>query len=149
MIIRDFKQTDFHAVLAMVTTFYTSPGVLHEIPTENFANAYNEMCNGGSGRLRGLLIEQDGIAAGYCQLSFSYSTEANGLVVLIEELFILPEFRGYGLGTAMFAYIKNEYKGKAARLRLEVAPENKRAQKLYESLGFEAFPYMQMIQENF
>lgn len=149
MTIRDFKNTDRQSVLSMVETFYTSPGVLHPIPTRHFADAFDEMCSGGSARLRGLLIEFDGNPAGFCSLSFSYSTEAGGLVVLIEEVYIKPEFQCHGLGSSVFDFIKQQYHGKAARLRLEVAPENKRAAELYERLGFHTLPYTQMILEDF
>ena len=145
--IRNFEERDREAVLAMVETFYHSPGVLHPIPTENFARAFAEMCGGGSGRLRGLLVEHEGRPAGFCSLSFSYSTEAGGPVVLIEEVYIDPAFRGQGLGAQVFAFIKAEYAGKAARLRLEVAPENNRAIALYQRLSFEKLPYVQMILE--
>lgn len=147
--IRNFEPEDKGAVLAMVDTFYNSPGVLHPIPVQNFANAYGEMCGGGSGRLRGLLIESDNHLAGFCSLSFSYSTEAGGPVVLIEEVFIHPDYRGHGIGAKVFAFIENEYKGNAARLRLEVAPDNQRAIALYARLGFTKLPYVQMTMEDF
>lgn len=155
MIIRDFTQADKTDVLEMVEVFYHSPGVLHHIPTQNFANAYDEMCDGGSQRLRGLLIEESPepgaapITSGFCSLSFSYSTEAGGPVVLIEEVYIKPEFRGFGLGQAVFAYLKESYRSKAARLRLEVAQDNTRAIALYQRLGFTELPYMQMTMEDF
>lgn len=149
MIIRDFQEKDLSAVLEMVKPFYTSPGVLHPIPVENFADVFEEMCNGGSFRLRGLLLEEDGIPAGYCLLAFSYSPEPGGKVVIIEELYISPEFRGQGFGHQVFDFLKKEYHGKSARLRLEVAPENTRAKALYEEMGFETLDYIQMINEDF
>lgn len=149
MTIRNLEPMDKNAVLAMVEDFYHSPGVLNPIPTSNFANAYDEMCCGGSERLRGLVMEVEGKTAGFCSLSFSYSTEAGGPVVLIEELYIAPEFQGNGIGTAVFNLLKEEYKGKAARLRLEVAPENARALALYERIGFTRLPYIQMTMEDF
>lgn len=147
--IRDLKLEDRQEVLAMVELFYNSPGVLHKIPVEYFDNAYNEMCSGGSGRLRGLMLEADGKPAGFSSLSFSYSTEAGGAVVLMEEIYIKPEYRGNGIGSTVIEYVKNEYRGKAARLRLEVNPENTRAIDLYERSGFQKLPYVQMTLEDF
>ncbi len=147
--VRDFTQQDRSSVLAMVDMFYNSPGVLHPIPVAHFEQIYNEMCGGGSARVRGLIIEQNGEPAGFCSLSFSYSTEAGGDVVLIEELFMLPQYRGGGLGSEVFSFIHSEYSGKAARLRLEVSPSNEQAIKLYERLGFSHLPYVQMTLESF
>lgn len=149
MTIRNFEETDRAAVLKMVEAFYHSPGVLHQIPVSNFADVYTEMCCGGSQRLRGLLLEEEGQPAGFCCLSFSYSTEAGGPVVLIEELYVEHEYRGLGIGSAVLTFIRDEYKDKAARLRLEVAPDNTRATELYARLGFEPLTYVQMIQEDF
>lgn len=144
-VIRDFTPQDRTGILNMVNTFYNSPGVLHKIPTRQFADVYDEMCNGGSGRLRGLAIEHEGELAGYCSLSFSYSTEAGGLVVLIEEVYISSGYRGRGLGGKVFAFLRQEYQNKAARLRLEVVEDNEGAINLYQRLGFQPLPYKQMI----
>ena len=149
MSIRNFKQSDRETVLAMVDSFYHSPAVHHPIPVENFGNAFSEMCDGGSERIRGLVVEHEGKIAGFCSLSFSYSTEAGGPAVLLEEIFIAPAFRGQGLGESLFNFVKNDYRGKAARLRLEVAKENLRAIALYKHLGFMVLPYTQMINEDF
>lgn len=149
MSVRDFKQSDRGAVLEMVDVFYHSPAVDHPVPVKNFANAFDDMCDGGTPYLRGLLVEHEGKTAGFCSLAFTYSTEAGGHVVLIEEVFILPDFRGHGLGEEVFTFIKNTYRGKAKRLRLEVAVDNVRAIALYQRLGFDVLPYSQMINEDF
>lgn len=149
MLIRNFETNDRQTILEMVDLFYNSPGVLHSIPVQNFADVFEEMCNGGSQRIRGLVVEIKGQIAGYSQLSFSYSTEAGGPVVLIEEVYIKPDFQGKGIGSALFQFIEREYHNKAARLRLEVAPDNKRASALYERLGFSVLPYHQMTTEDF
>ncbi len=149
MKIRNFEVSDREAVLGMVDAFYNSPGVLQPIPVKNFTDAFDEMCSGGSHRLRGMLIEVDGENAGFCTLTFSYSTEAGGSVVHLEEVYICPEYREQGLGSGVLDYIKEEYEGKAARIRLEVSPQNPRAIALYERFGFEKLPYVQMILERF
>lgn len=149
MSIRNFTQDDRDAVMAMVDTFYHSPAVDHEIPASHTADVFDEMCDGGSDRIRGLIIEHQGKMAGYCSLSFGYSTEAGGTVVILEEGYVLPAYRSLGLGGELLNFIKNDYRGKAARLRLEVAPTNTRAIALYERMGFKVLPYVQMIAENF
>lgn len=149
MIIRDFTENDREAVLNMIEKFYNSPAVAAPVPVENFSNIYEEMCNGGSNRVRGILAEIDHTPAGFASLSFGYSTEAGGPVVIIEEIYIDPAFRGKGIGSEIFQFIRNEYRNKAARLRLEVAKDNTRASELYNRIGFEELPYIQMIQEDF
>lgn len=146
--IRSFQNEDKQEVLSMVKDFYSGPGVIHKIPVENFEKAYDGMVN-KTPYLRGYCIIKDGKIAGYIHLSFSYSCEAGGIVVWIEELYIKPEYRGCGLGSEALEFVKNKYSGKAARIRLEVSPENGGAKKLYKKHGFSPLDYHQMINENF
>lgn len=149
MLIRTFLPEDRAAVLQLVHDFYTSPGVLHQIPVDYFARAFDEMC-ADRGVLRGLAVLDDaGVLCGYCQLTFSYSTEAGGRVVHLEELYFDPSCRGKGYGSAVLEFLKREYAQTAARIRLEVVPENTGAARLYERHGFEVLPYQQMIIEQF
>ena len=85
MPIRNFKSTDRDVLAGMVDSFYHSPAVGHPIPVENFMNAFEDMCDGGSPYLRGLMVEHNGKSVGFCSLSFSYSTEAGGRVEKIES----------------------------------------------------------------
>ena len=94
-----------------------------------------------------IILEFDDNVAGFAHLSFTWSTEAGGMVVLIEDLYIKPAFRGKGLGSFFFNAIFDEYEPLACRYRLEVSESNKRAKKLYESLGFEDLNYGQMVRE--
>ena len=71
--------------------------------------------------------------------------EVGGMVVWIEELYILPGHQGKGLGSAFFAWLEKNVP--AVRYRLEAEPENVRAMSLYKRLGYEVLPYVQMIKE--
>lgn len=148
MQIRTFLPSDREAVLALVADFYNSPACLHRIPVQNFADAFDEMA-ADRGLMRGLALVEAGRICCYCQLAFTYSTEAGGPVVLLEELYLAPDCRGRGWGSEVLEFLKREYAGRAARIRLEVAPENPRARQLYEREGFAVLGYTQMILENF
>ena len=66
-------------------------------------------------------------------------------MIWLEEVYIRQEFRRSGLGSRFFRFIEEMYEGTAARLRLEVEPDNEAAIRLYTRLGYEALPYRQMI----
>jgi ribosomal protein S18 acetylase RimI-like enzyme len=85
--------------------------------------------------------------AGYALISLTWSNEAGGISVLLEEAFIAPEYQGQGLGTAFLDFIEREYKDSAKRLRLEVTHSNIRAIRLYEKKGYERFDYLQMVKD--
>lgn len=146
IVIRDFQKEDKQELLKLVADFYNSPAVVHPIPVDNFGRCFDEIINGNP-FVRGLTVLHAGEILGYCQLSFTYSSEADGLVVLIEEIYIKPDFQGKGVAKQIFAFIENEYSGKAKRYRLECCRSNVRALKLYEKMGFEVLDYIQMIKE--
>ena len=83
--------------------------------------------------------------AGYAVCCMSASQEACGRVLWLDELYIKPEFRGNGLGKAFFEFIENsdEY----GYVRLEVEHDNKRALKLYQSLGYADANYLSLYKK--
>lgn len=140
--IRLFTPADRALFLAMSEEFYTSPAVSHDIPRSYHAPAFDEALKGEL--LIGIMLESEGVPAGYALLQRTYSREAGGICLWIDEVYLRPAFRGKGLGHELFAYA--ETLG-ASRLRLEVEPANVRAKKLYEALGFTPMPYLPMIKE--
>ena len=87
----------------------------------------------------------DGEVAGYSLLAKTYSQEAGGKVLWIEEIYVLPSFRGRGIGNAFFDFLIKNRPTDVKRLRLEVEREHERAVKLYKSFGFDFLDYDQMI----
>lgn len=144
--IRDFAASDRGVFLEMAEKFYSSDAVIHSVPTEFFETTFTR-CIKGDPFVRGLIL-QDGVnTAGYALLSFTYSNEVGGLVVLLEEAYVLPQYQGKGLGKEFFAFVEAEYAGKARRFRLEVTHCNKRAISLYRKLGYRELNYLQMIKD--
>ena len=47
----------------------------------------------------------------------------------------------------LLAQARERFAGEVCRFRLEVEPSNRRAQALYERLGFEVLPYTQMVRD--
>ena len=96
----------------------------------------------------GFMVEKDGKTVGYALISKTYSREAGGKVLWLEELFVLENYRCCGLGREYFDFIEEYAKeNHFARIRLEVEKENIRARKLYEKLGYIPLEYSQMVKE--
>jgi GNAT superfamily N-acetyltransferase len=53
-------------------------------------------------RFHTLLAEIDGVAVGYAIYFFTYSTFQARPMLYLEDIFVLPERRGYGAGLALF-----------------------------------------------
>ncbi|MGF7003834.1 GNAT superfamily N-acetyltransferase [Lachnospiraceae bacterium PF1-21] len=144
--IRSVELKDKDVYLDLVRAFYQSEAVLHSIPDEYIENTWNELMS-SSDYVKAYILESDNQVAGYALLSFTFSQEVGGKVAWLEELFMLPEFRGQGLGKEFFAFMEANVESKVSRIRLEVEPDNNRAKRLYESLGYEDLPYVQMVKE--
>ena len=95
-------------------------------------------------RLGGTLIFEEGRLAGYLYVTLCYSAEVGGTCVFIEEVYLLPEFRGRGLGRQVLEWIFTQYPD-SRRFRLEVTQMNQGAAHLYEKCGFQYLRYDQMV----
>ena len=142
--IRPITPADREIYLRMAHAFYHSEAVLHPVPDEYFARAFDEMmCS--DAYLAGLIFEIDGKTAGYALLAKTYSQEAGGPAVWIDELYVEPAFRNQGAGKAFFAELQKL--APAARYRLEIEPDNLRAERLYKSMGFDVLGYKQLVMD--
>ena len=85
------------------------------------------------------LVYSHDIPVGYIALCFGYSLEFSGREATVDEFYIMPEYRGKGLGTQVLEFIKAEAEKYDVKvLHLEVARSNKKARKLYAQAGFTA-----------
>ena len=92
------------------------------------------------------MFEQGSALAGYAMISKGYTTEYGGLWIWLEDLYIKPEYRRQGLGSALFGYLEERYP-EAVRFKLEVERENEGAIKTYERSGYGISPYFEMTKE--
>ncbi len=146
MLIRDFNATDYETYRNMAQELFNGAAAVHALPETNFQNTFEQIMAKGP-YLRGLIIEHEQEIAGYCQLAFIYNNEIDGMYVWMDELFIKPAFRSLGLGTKVFQWVNEEYRGKAKKIRFEVSPDNVDALRLYRRLGFQEWPYIQFTKD--
>ncbi len=142
--IRFIKAHDSDECIAMLEEFYRTDAVSHTIPNDYIKNTINAALN-NSPYVKIIICEVDGDYAGFCTLSLSFSTEAGGIVVFIEELYVRDNFKGQGHGSDILDFIRQEFDSKVKRYRLEVTPQNEGAIRLYQKLGFEELSYKQMV----
>lgn len=145
MRIRSVAPQDCEEFLSMCADFYAGDAVIHPIGRERMIHTFEEALSGNP-LLRIVVFEDETTLLGYGQLSFTYSSEAGGFTVLVEEVYVKPEYQGKGIGSRFFAWLFQEYP-QAKRFRLEVCEKNPAAARLYERLGFHTLNYRQMILE--
>lgn len=144
MRIRPIEVADRDFFIDRCHAFYKTPACNHDIPPQNAERTF-ELLMHGTPYADCLIAEDDnGTPCGYCLLALTWSNEAGGLCVWLEEIMVDGEKRGKGVGSRMIAAVHEKYNA-AARYRLEVTDDNPRAAALYRLLGFEELPYRQMI----
>lgn len=139
--IRIMTAEDKTAVMEMMRVFYASPAVLSNGSEEIFENDI-ENCVNDSPYLEGYIFEAGEEIQGYGMVAKSFSTEFGKPCIWIEDLYMKDAYRGLGIGSMFFDYLKEKYTD--CILRLEVEEENERAVHVYEKNGFVELPYMEM-----
>lgn len=141
-----FAEKDLDAFLAMCRDMYNSPAVAHSVGPEVFTATF-QACLAGNRNVEGRMIVEDGCTLGYLLLAHSFSGEIGAPIVMIDELYLIPEARGRHIGRAILEALSAYYRNKAGALKLECTPENQVAMRLYQSLGFRPLPYTAMVWE--
>jgi ribosomal protein S18 acetylase RimI-like enzyme len=76
---------------------------------------------------------------GYVILTFGYDLEFGGRQATVTDLYIVPEYRGYGFGFKTLQFIEESCRTLGIRaFELQVKRENLAAQRLYERFGMMA-----------
>jgi ribosomal protein S18 acetylase RimI-like enzyme len=94
---------------------------------------------------RAYLIEEGGTVLGYLVVCFGFSLEFHGKDAFVDELYVLPEARGRGLGTEALRVAEACCREAGVQaLHLEVGHGNDTARRLYRSWGFGDRPHALM-----
>ena len=139
---RPLTPDDRELYMTYVDAFYHSDAVESPVPEKNYEATFAELMRSDD-YLKCYIFEADGKPCGFSLLSKTFSQEAGGVSVTIEEIYIEEPYRGRGLATAFFEWLKS--RSGIARLRIEVEDDNDGAKRLYQRMGFAVLPYIQMV----
>ena len=95
--IRKIEKDDKELFLRLTRAFYASPAVLHSVPDSYHTAVFEEMMRSDVYAEGYFLLADDGTVSGYALLAKTYSHEAGGLVVWIEEIYTAPKRAEKGL----------------------------------------------------
>lgn len=144
--IRKFVESDRDDYIRMADEFYHTQAVAKSVEKIHFENAFDEIMKSDI-YAQGYMLLCDNKIAGFCVTAKTYSVEAGGIVIWIEDFYVDNSFRSKGLGTEFLKFIEENGDEKLRRLRLEIEDENTRAIALYEKMGFVKAPYGEMWKE--
>ena len=87
-------------------------------------------------RFHVVLAEWNGAAVGFAFFFFNYSTWQGRPGLYLEDLFVVPEYRGWGIGKALLVHLARIAVEKGcARYQWQVPDWNEPAIRFYESVG--------------
>lgn len=103
---------------------------------ENYKMAFENIAKDPNQEL--IIVELDGKKVGTFQLTFiQYLTHKGGLRAQVEAVRIHSDYRGQGIGSKMFEYIKEQAKQKGCNMiQLTTDKQRPEALRFYESLGY-------------
>jgi ribosomal protein S18 acetylase RimI-like enzyme len=90
-------------------------------------------------RGRAVVLDMNGVIAGYALLASFWSNELFGEICFIDELYVKPNHRGNGFSQMLISELPNErelWPVRPVAIDLEVTPQNEKARALYAKLGF-------------
>jgi ribosomal protein S18 acetylase RimI-like enzyme len=133
--IRPVTAADHPDVLRMVRALYVEDPSPRTPSDEDVRRTLAVLADAARGAA--LVVDDAGPPFGYVFLTKLWSNELGGEIVFIDELWITPERRGRGVGTALIAHAMRAMRESGAvAFELEVTHDNARARALYERLGF-------------
>jgi GNAT superfamily N-acetyltransferase len=88
--------------------------------------------------------DESGLILGYACLYWHFSSLAAVETVLMNDLFVVPEARGRGVGRALIEASRNVARARGAGwLEWATAPDNHTAQRLYDSMTSEKSSWLE------
>lgn len=132
---RPFTVNDTQAVTAMIESLYAEDPSGKPISAAKIALTLTTLlAHPDKGEIMVLAVGEQII--GYAILINAWSNEFGGNVLVVDELYVQPAYRGRGIATDFISHLKQTRYNQAVAVELEVTPENTAARRLYERLGF-------------
>lgn len=108
------------------------------ISDEQFGIVFEEALNSPE-LITMMMIEEEKEAIGFANLMIIFSVWAHGKALILDDLFVLEEYRGKGLGRKVLEFIEDHAKeNKYKRLQFQSELSNPNAYKFYISLGYKS-----------
>ncbi len=132
---RPFTVNDTQTVTAMIESLYAEDPSGKPISAAKITRTLTTLpAHPNKGEIMVLVVGEETV--GYAILINAWSNEFGGNVLVIDELYVQPNFRSQGIATDFILDLQRVRYNQAVAIELEVTPENSAARRLYERLGF-------------
>jgi len=132
--IRKAKKEDASLLLSFIRELAEYEKAEHEVVAT--VDAIKHSLFGRESTTDALICSIDAVAVGYAVYFFNYSTWLGKTGLFLEDLYVSPQSRGMGAGTALLKYLaKLAIKNNCGRFEWNVLDWNKPAIDFYHSIG--------------
>jgi ribosomal protein S18 acetylase RimI-like enzyme len=100
--VRDVTPADVEPVVALIHRFTAEDG---NPPGRLTVEDFHELCFGAEVRFRTKVADGDGALLGYALFYPSYDTDHGVKGAYLQDLYVLPEMRGQGIGRALISAV--------------------------------------------
>jgi GNAT superfamily N-acetyltransferase len=127
---------DVPAYVGMVQAFYRESVPGGSLPVERIAATVREL---ERNRDRGtvFVFDREESLVGYCILINHWSNEYGGVILCVDELYVVPGQRRQGIATDFLTLIAKVAPPDCTTIQIETMKGNRRAMGFYRKLGFE------------
>jgi ribosomal protein S18 acetylase RimI-like enzyme len=132
-IIERARSSDISTLVELMSQFYAESSYVLDRP---WATASFKLLLGDETRGTAWIARRGTDPAGYVVLALRHSMEFGALAGVIDDLFVRPQFRHQGVGSALLSALFDECRAlNVAAVHVEVAPDNVAASGLYRAFG--------------
>lgn len=130
--INEITIDDKEEYINLANLFYKSDAVMQKILPENFSKTFDYLLNDKT-YAEIYMVKSENQNIGYFLISKTYSQEAGGMVLLIEEIYLSENNRNKGIGKIIFSFLKDRFHT-YKRFRLELTSTNEKAKNYIKNL---------------
>jgi ribosomal protein S18 acetylase RimI-like enzyme len=137
--LRAARSADLATLLAMVGAYHAEEGLA---PVDSLDAVLAPLLSPNSPHGQIFFLDASATTVGYLALTFGYSIELGGRDAYIDELWITPTQRQRGYARAAIDRLLATLQAEGLRaVHLEVAPNNRAANRLYANAGLVPRPF--------
>jgi GNAT superfamily N-acetyltransferase len=133
---RTYKKSDFSELHSMIIKLYDEDPGYVRINDYKIKNTVNELTkHKEKGKI--IIFQSGKEIIGYSILLNYWSNEFGGNILIIDEVYILPNYRKKGYGKMFLKHLTGSNKKTSKGIQLEVGKKNRSAYQLYKDFGFD------------
>lgn len=133
---RSAVAADSHAVFELIRRLAVYEKLEHEVTGSEAMLKDSLFPTSGEAKVQCRVAEVNNQLVGFALYFWTYSTFLTQPGIYLEDLFVIPEYRGKGIGKRLLSDLANEVVGKnGGRLEWSVLDWNEPSIKFYELLG--------------